>query len=108
MARTPQVSRTFKTTEVDVLCYDLDKSEAVRVKRTVNRWYGDDKRLLDKLDVMLIGDGLRPIKVERASKHIKTMMMTEEEFLSRARVVDDRCVDDEDFDYDLDPDVMIG
>ena len=43
-----------------------------------------------------------------ASKHIKTMMMTEEEFLARARVVDDRCVDDEDFDYDLDPDVMIG
>ena len=79
----------------------------MRVRRTVNKWYGDNKRLLDKLDVMLIGDGLRPIKVERASKHIKTMMMTEEEFIGRARVVDDRCVD-EDFDYDLDPDVMIG
>lgn len=108
MARTPQVSRTFKVTEVDVLCYDLDKSETVRVRRTVNKWYSDNKRLLDKLDVMLIGDGLRPIQVERAVKHVKVMMMTEEEFLARARVVDDRCVDEEDFEYELDPDVMIG
>lgn len=108
MARTPQVSRTFKVTEVDVLCYDLDKSDAIHVHRTVNKWYGDTKHLLDKLDVMLHGDGLRPIKVERAVKHVKVMMMTEEEFLARARVVDDRCVDEEDFEYTLDPDLMIG
>lgn len=108
MARTPQVSRTFKTTEVEVLCYDLDKCEPVRVRRTVNRWYGDNKRLLDRLDVLLIGDGLRPIKVERATKHIKTLTMSEEEFLARARVVDDRCVDEDDFEYPLDPDALIG
>ena len=108
MARTPQVSRTFKTTEVDVLCYDLDKCEAVRVRRTVNKWYNDNKRLLDRLDALLVGDGLRPIKVERASKHIKTLTMNEEEFLARARVVDDRCVDGDDFEYPLDPDALIG
>lgn len=108
MARTPQVSRTFKVTEVTALCYDLDKNETLSVTRTLNKWYRDNKALLDKLTVVLIGDGLRPIRIERASKRIRTVMMLEEDFLEHAKVVDERVVDDEVPDYELPADAMIG
>ena len=88
MARVPMVTRTMKTTKVNVLCMDLVKAEPCNKDLTLPRTFKDDKKLFKAVEGVLNNDVIKAVKIVK-KKEIDTLYgMSEQEFIESAKVLD--------------------
>lgn len=90
MARKPMVTRTIKTTEVTVLCLNIETAEPFNKTVTVPRTHKDDKKLLDIVKGMVETDTEKVVHI--VDKQVSNVLygMTEEKFISEAEILPDR------------------
>lgn len=90
--RTPMVTRTIQTTEVDVLCVDLINSEPFNKAVTLPRTFKDEKSLMKKLSEVIDTDEVKAVHPVH-TEVIETLYgMTEDEFIAHAEKLPPRAV----------------
>lgn len=82
--RKPMVTRTIMTTEVQVLCVDIEKSETVTKTVTLPRTYKDEKAILKKITDIGALDSVKPVHVISTEVHETLYGMSEEKFIENA------------------------
>ena len=88
MARVPMVTRTMKTTKVNVLYMDLVKAEPCNKDLTLPRTFKDDKKLFKAVEAVINSDEIKAVQIVK-KKEIDTLYgMTEQEFIETAKVLD--------------------
>lgn len=88
--RKPMVTRTIQTTEVNVLCIDLIKSEPFNKEITLPRTYKDEKSMLKKASEMIDSDTVKAVHIVYSDVKETLYGMTEEEFIATAKVLPPR------------------
>jgi hypothetical protein len=90
MARVAMVTRTIVTTEVDVLCMNVE-TVAVETKTvTLLGAYSDETAMLKKVKEQIETDTLKPVHIT-AVRDIETLYgMTEAEFVNLAKALPPR------------------
>ena len=88
MARVPMVSRTMKTTKVNVLCMDLINAEPVNKDLTLPRVYKDEKKLFKAVQTALDNDEIKAVKVVKSSEVEILYGMSEQDFIEHATILD--------------------
>lgn len=95
MARVPMVTRTIITTEVNVLCLDIETGEPCNRSVVVPRTYKDDEKLLKKVKEVLETETLKPVHIVD-KEEIETLYgMTEQKFIEHAEILPPRSVSQE-------------
>lgn len=90
MARVPMVTRTIITTNVNVMCLDIETGEPCNKCVVVPRTYKDDEKLLKKVKEVLETKTLKPVHIVD-KEEIETLYgMTEQEFIEHAEVLPPR------------------
>ena len=84
MARTPQVTRTFKTTVVDVLCLDIVNGEPFNEQVTLPRTYKDEKAMLKEVEKVINNDAQKVVHVVGFTVEEKLYGMSEQKFIENA------------------------
>ena len=90
MARTPMVTRTIKTTKVNVMCLDVQAGEPCNKVITVPRTYNDDEALMKKVRPLLETETLKAVHIV-GKQEIETLYgMTEQDFIEHAKLLPPR------------------
>ena len=87
MARKPVVSRTIKSTKVNVLCMDIITAEPTNVSVTVARTYKDEKTLMKAVKSVVETDTLKVVHIVDTEIVKETRAMTEQKFIEHSEVV---------------------
>lgn len=89
MAREPRVSRTIKTTEVTILCLDLETAEPYHRDLSLPRTYKTDDDILKAASKQINDASHRAVHV--VDKEIKQRLyyMSEATFLQHAKAADE-------------------
>lgn len=88
--RKPMVTRTITTTEVELLCVDIEKSETLTKTVTLPRTYKDEKSILKRISENGALDSVKPVHVISTTTHETLYGMTEDEFINTAKVLPPR------------------
>ncbi len=88
--RKPMVTRTIQTTEVNVLCIDLIKSEPFNKEITLPRTYKDEKSMLKKASEMIDSDTVKAVHIVYSDVKETLYGMSEEDFIAAAKVLPPR------------------
>lgn len=88
MARIPQVTRTIATTNVNVICMDLDKVEPFNQSIVVPRTYKDEAKLMKVVSSMIDNDHVKAVKIAKAEEVTTLYGMTEDKFIANADILD--------------------
>lgn len=90
MSRVPMVTRTITTTEVNVMCLDIEKEETINKHVTVSRTLKDDEKLLKEVKKLVETDTIKAVHIVD-KREVKTLYgMTEQEFIEHATVLPPR------------------
>lgn len=84
MARTPQVTRTIKTTVVDVLCLNIVDGEPFNEQVTLPRTYKDEKAMLKEVEKVINNDVQKAVHVVGFTVEEKLYGMSEQKFIKTA------------------------
>lgn len=85
MARTPQVTRTIKTTDVTLLCMNVVSCEPFNEKLTLARTYKNDNDILKEAKKYLENEEVKVVHVVD-KEEIETLYgMTEQDFIKVAK-----------------------
>lgn len=84
MARVPQVTRTIKTTIVDVLCLDIDDGEPFNKEVILPRTYKDEKAMLKEAEKVINNDKEKAVHVVGYEVQEKLYGMSEAKFIEFA------------------------
>lgn len=95
MARTPQVTRTIKTTVVDVLCLDIVNGEPFNEQVTLPRTYKDEKAMLKEVEKVINNERQKAVHVVSFTVEEKLYGMSEQKFIETADELPPRKVYDE-------------
>lgn len=88
MARLPMVTRTIKTTQVNVMCLDVTKAEPFNKDVVLPRTYTDDNKLMKKIHELVDTDDVKAVHIVK-KEEIETMYgMSEQDFINSAKVLD--------------------
>ena len=90
MARKPMVTRTIVTTEVNVLCLNLETAEPFNVDVTLPRTYKDDVKLMKKVSDIVNTDTVKAVHVVHKREVENLYGMPEEEFVKYAHILPPR------------------
>lgn len=90
MARVPMVTRTFTTTEVNVMCLDVQAGEPFNQVVTVPRTYKNNEELLKKVKPLIETDTVKAVHIVDAYEIETLYGMTEQEFIQYAKVLPPR------------------
>lgn len=88
MARTPMVTRTISTTQVNVLCLDIKSAEPFNKEVILPRTYKDDKKLLKKVEEVVNTDDVKAVHIVDKTEVDTLYGMTEQDFIDNAVVLD--------------------
>lgn len=84
MARVPMVTRTITTTEVNVMCLDVEKGEPINKDVTVSGTFKDDEKLLKEVKKNVETDAIKAVHIVD-KREVETLYgMTEQEFIEHA------------------------
>lgn len=87
MARVPMVTRTITTTEVNVMCLDVEKGEPINKDVTVSRTFKDDEKLLKEVKKIIETDTIKAVHIVD-KREVETLYgMSEQEFIEHATVL---------------------
>lgn len=90
MARVPMVTRTITSTEVNVMCLDVEKGEPINKDVTVSRTFKDDEKLLKEVKKIIETDTIKAVHIVD-KKEVETLYgMSEQEFIEHATVLPPR------------------
>ena len=92
MARTPMVTRTIQTTMVNALCLDIVEQKPFEKEYILSGTYKDNKHLMKALETVANDDTHKVVHVKSAEIVETLYGMTEQEFISYARVLPPRSV----------------
>lgn len=84
MARTPQVTRTIKTTIVTVLCLDIVNGEPFNKQVTLPRTYKDEKAMLKEVEKVINTDNQKAVHIVNFTVEEKLYGMSEQKFIETA------------------------
>lgn len=84
MARTPQVTRTIKTTIVTVLCLDIVNGEPFNERVTLPRTYKDEKAMLKEVEKVINNDTQKAVHIVDFTVEEKLYGMSEQKFIETA------------------------
>lgn len=90
MARTPMVTRTIKSTEVNVMCLDVEKGEPINKDVTVSRTFKDDEKLLKEIKKIVETDSIKAVHVVDKREVEALYGMPEQEFIEHATALPPR------------------
>lgn len=83
MARVPMITRTLKTSIVDLLCVDLNTQQSTIIKVRLPRAYKNDKDIL-KIAPNFVDENIKVVHVLNVEIEPKLYGMTEEDFIKFA------------------------
>ncbi len=92
MARTPQVTRTIKTTIVTVLCLDIVNGEPFNEIVTLPRTYKDEKAMLKEVEKVVNNDTQKAVHIVDFIVEEKLYGMSEQKFIEIAEQLPPRKV----------------
>lgn len=90
MARAPQVTRTIQTTEVNVLCLDINKGEPFSQKVVLPRTYKDEKHMLKAAEKVINSDTVKAVHIVDSTVKETLYGMSEQDFITFAKVLPPR------------------
>ena len=90
MARVPMVTRTITTTEVNVMCLDVEKGEPINKDVTVSRTFKDDEKLLKEVKKIVETDAIKAVHIVDKIEVETLYGMPEHEFIEHATVLPPR------------------
>lgn len=92
MARTPMVTRTIQTTKVNAICLNIVEQKPFEKEYILSGVYKDNKHLMKALENVANDDAHKVVHV-KSTEIVETLYgMTEQEFISYAKVLPPRCV----------------
>lgn len=111
MARAPQVTRTIQTTEVNVLCLDINKGEPFNETVVLPRTYKGEKHMLKAAEKVINSDTVKAVHIVDSVVKETLYGMSEQDFITLAKVLpprksnaDGETSDNEDDEDDTDED----
>lgn len=90
MGRIPMVTRTITTTEVNVMCLDVQAGEPFNQVLTVPRTYKNNEELLKKVKPLIETDNVKAVHIVDTNEIETLYGMTEQEFIQYAKVLPPR------------------
>lgn len=90
MARVPQVTRTIQTTNVSVLCMDIQNREPINIDVVLPRTYKDDETMLKAVKKIAETDTIKPVQIVSSMVQETLYGMSEQDFISHAEVLPPR------------------
>lgn len=87
MARKPQITRTFKTNRVTVLCLDITTAEPQNVTVTLPRVLNDEKKTMAAVKAAIETDTLKAVSIVDSEVIEQLYTMDEDFFLAHATPV---------------------
>ena len=93
MARKPQITRTFKTNRVPVLCLDITTAEPQNVTVTLPRVLNDEKKTLAAVKSAIETDTLKAVSIVDSEVIEQLYTMDEDFFLAHATPVSREAVE---------------
>ena len=107
MARQPQVTRTIQTTEVNVLCLDIDMGEPFNQNVVLPRTYKDEKHMLKAVEKVINSDTVKAVHIVDSTVKETLYGMSEQDFITFAKVLPPRNSNVEDDKNDIGNDEQI-
>ena len=90
MARVPMVTRTITTTEVNVMCLDVEKGEPINKDVTLSRTFKDNEKLLKEVKKIIESDTIKAVHIVD-KREVETLYgMPEQKFIEHATVLPPR------------------
>jgi hypothetical protein len=87
MARVAMVTRTIVTTEVNVLCLELEKAEPFNTQLVLAGTFKDNKSLMKAVSASIDNEQQKAVHVVD-QKEVETLYgMTEDDFIKNAKVL---------------------
>lgn len=90
MARVPMVTRTITTTEVNVMCLDIEHGEPINKDVVVSRTFKDDEKLLKEVKKIIETDTIKAVHIVDKVEVETLYGMSEQEFIEHAKVLPPR------------------
>lgn len=90
MARQPQVTRTIVTSNITVLCLNLETKEPFEQTIVMPRAQKDDKKLMKKISAMIDNDKVKAVHVINITTSETLYGMSEEKFIANADILPTR------------------
>lgn len=84
MARKRQVTRTIKTTEVEVLCLNISSAEPFNQSITLSGTYKDNKSLMKAVSNRVDNDEIKAVHVVDSKEKETLYGMDENDFIAQA------------------------
>ena len=96
MAKKPMITRTIQTTEVTVLCMDIQQGEPFNKDVTLPRTYKDNTAMLKAAAAIIDTDDVKAVHVVRSEVKETLYGMTEDDFIAAAEILPPRKGNDPD------------
>lgn len=90
MARIPMVTRTIESTDVTVLCVNIEQAEPFNKTITVAGVYKDDKSLMKQVEKIINNDTEKAVHIVYTKTNETLYGMTVDEFIKVAQVLPPR------------------
>lgn len=87
MARKPQITRTFRTNRITVLCLDVVTAEPQNVTVTLPRYISDEKKKMAAIKSAIETDTLKAVSIVDSEVIEQLYTMDEDFFLAHATPV---------------------
>ena len=90
MARKPMVTRTIKTTNVDIMCLNVQTGEPSTVSVTLGGVYKDEKAILKAAKAIVETDVIKGVHIVNTEINEALYGMTEQQFVENAEILPPR------------------
>ena len=88
MARKPMVTRTIKTTKVNVLCLDVVAGEPFNKMVTLPRTFSDEKKLMKAVHENVDTETIKAVHIVDKQEVTSLYGMSESDFIASAKELD--------------------
>lgn len=92
MAKTPMITRTIQTTEVNVLCMDIKQSEPFNTTMTLPRTYKDNAAMLKAAAAVIDNEDTKAVHIVASEVKETLYGMKETDFIANADILPARTV----------------
>lgn len=87
MAKTPMITRTIQTTEVNVLCMDIKQGEPFNTTVTLPRTYKDNAAMLKAAAAVIDNEDTKAVHIVASEVKETLYGMTETDFIANADIL---------------------
>lgn len=92
MAKTPMITRTIQTTEVNVLCMDIKQGEPFNTTVTLPRTYKDNAAMLKAAAAVIDNEDIKAVHIVASEVKETLYGMKETDFIVNADILPTRTV----------------